>query len=783
MPWSDKQGAKKEESDLTPAKALLRRGIEPVAIALQEWLDTSVGAGRKHIAKVWLKEIRPEAAAYIALRTCINAAARTQSLQNTARSIGGHVQHHLNMVTFKQEARGLDVIIERQLKKSTSDRHRVNVQRSAMRSAKLETVDLSSQEQINIGLKLIELCIEHTGLIERTKKINTKKQAMYGIGITLITREWLERQHARCELLNPVYLPMIVPPVAWTSPTSGGYLTNLTTNTTMVKSRNRKYQDDLASVDMPEVYRALNAVQSTAWRINKKVLDVMKTVWDGGGRMGGLPNRDDIELPTRPDDIDTNEDVLKVWKRKAAMVHEDNGRLSSKRLTISNKLWLAERFADEVELYFVHTLDFRGRIYPQVSFVNPQADDTGKSLLQFANGKPLGDNGAYWLAVHIANLFGHDKIPFDERMRWTLDNEDALLDSAQDPLDGQRFWTTADKPYCALAACFEWLGYLEQGSAYVSRIGVALDGSSSGLQHFSAALRDREAGALVNLTPSELPQDIYRKVADIVQAKADASNEPEAEAWKNGKVSRGIAKRPVMTFSYSATQRGMTDQVRSEIMKMNLKLRDEGQPPFISDDDLNAAARWAGNTFYQSIGEVVVKAQEAMDWLKGAAKLCAAHELPVHWYTPLKFPVWHEYMAEIGSRCEVTFGGKRLQVMVYTKGSKLSKKKQVSGIAPNWVHSMDAAHLMATVLACTDKGLNSIAVIHDSFGTHACDTNVLASCLRETFIKQYAGNVLEDFRNTILNILPTDFHDQLPPVPKQGDLDLAAIRDSSFIFA
>src|SRR3546814_17064020 len=60
-------------------------------------------------------------------------------------------------------------------------------------------------------------------------------------------------------------------------------------------------------------------------------------------------------------------------------------------------------------------------------------------------------------------------------------------------------------------------------SDLVSRIPVALDGSCSGLQHFSAMLRDEEGGAAVNLLPAERPQDVYKGVVVRAQEMADAT--------------------------------------------------------------------------------------------------------------------------------------------------------------------------------------------------------------------------------------------------------------------
>jgi DNA-directed RNA polymerase len=38
-----------------------------------------------------------------------------------------------------------------------------------------------------------------------------------------------------------------------------------------VRTRNRAYKRELALVDMPNVYQALNAIQATAWKVNVPV--------------------------------------------------------------------------------------------------------------------------------------------------------------------------------------------------------------------------------------------------------------------------------------------------------------------------------------------------------------------------------------------------------------------------------------------------------------------------------------------------------------------------------
>jgi DNA-directed RNA polymerase len=51
--------------------------------------------------------------------------------------------------------------------------------------------------------------------------------------------------------------------------------------------------------------------------------------------------------------------------------------------------------------YFPHNLDFRGRAYPIPPHLNHLGSDICRSLLTFADKKPLGKHGLYWLKVAL----------------------------------------------------------------------------------------------------------------------------------------------------------------------------------------------------------------------------------------------------------------------------------------------------------------------------------------------------------------------------------------------
>ena len=88
----------------------------------------------------------------------------------------------------------------------------------------------------------------------------------------------------------------------------------------------------------------------------------------------------------------------------------------------------------------------------RLSKFNHLGNDLSRSLLKFSNKKPLGKNGFHWLKVHTANLFGFDKASFDERAKYVEDRIDDLIDSAENPLDGNQWWLEADNPWQALGA-------------------------------------------------------------------------------------------------------------------------------------------------------------------------------------------------------------------------------------------------------------------------------------------------------------------------------------------
>jgi DNA-directed RNA polymerase len=383
-----------------------------------------------------------------------------------------------------------------------------------------------------------------------------------------------------------------------------------------------------------------------------------------------------------------------------------------------------------------------------------------------------------WFLVAGATHWGEDKVSMAARIEWVHSHEEEILEVAADPITND-WWTDADEAWQFLAWCLEYGRWHEGGKSldFISHVTVGQDGSCNGCQHFSALLRDEVGGKAVNLTPSETPQDIYTDVLDRVVEKLEdlSSEEILARQWlKSGLLDRKIVKRQVMTLPYGATKHGM----QSMLMEHLKKLKGEGVAIKLEEE-------WPAGIFltqiiFESINEVVVAASKAMDWLQRCAKKVAAAGLPLRWTTPHGFQVTQAYRARGRDRVRTQICGEvRLRLRPYKDA--IDRKKQVAGISPNFVHSLDACHLLETVVACADGDTQlSWAAVHDSFGCHAADAPFLAETLREEFVRLYLENdPLEQFRQDV----ERDTGIMLPDPPEKGVLDIFEVLKSTFFFA
>lgn len=88
-----------------------------------------------------------------------------------------------------------------------------------------------------------------------------------------------------------------------------------------------------------------------------------------------------------------------------------------------------------VEIHWFSLIFLRGRVYPCPPHLTHLSSDMARSLLQFAQAKPLGREGFRWLLIHLVNLTGLKKRdPVRERLQYAEDMMPEILDSARNPM-------------------------------------------------------------------------------------------------------------------------------------------------------------------------------------------------------------------------------------------------------------------------------------------------------------------------------------------------------------
>jgi DNA-directed RNA polymerase len=783
----DKAQEKGRGGDIQSAQKLMQEFVTPVAAAIAEWCN-SKQAGRKAKYRTLLKVVEPEQAAYLGLRAVFDHFTHQTALVSLASRIGMLVEDEAKFSKFHEtHADYYEAIIADFKRKGTVNyRHMHRVLTMKAKSHEVKWNDWTNEERIAVGVKVIDLIMQSTDLIEKRYEKSKSRQARMQIIIspTDDCLKWMKDFDQYAQLLNPDRCPCIIQPDPWISVDQGGYFTpQLRRRTPMVKVKNKEHMK-LFEGDMSSIMKAVNILQDTAWEVNTEVCSVLKTVWDKSLPIG-LPQSEPFPIPNCPvaknlkkaDMSASQREEFDEWKAEARVVHTLNKERVSKCFQVIRVLRTAQEFKEYERFWFVYQCDFRGRIYATVSGLSPQGPDFAKALLRFSEGKALTERGLYWLRIHGANTYGEDKVSYADRVEWVKTHERQIKETAEDPISNKDFWGNADKPWQFLAFCLEYNKFLREGLGMASHLPIGLDGTCNGLQNFSAMLADATGGKAVNLTVSSIPNDIYSTVAEVCTAKLRGNKDPLARIWLDfaetqpGRIlPRGLTKRPVMTLPYGSTQQSC----REYIYKFML----EDEPDAFPKDIRFKLSIFLTPILWESIGEVVVAARKAMDWIQRCASRVAKENKPLVWETPIGFPVWQGRKRVISKRVETELAGK-IRLRLNADSDQIDVQKQRLGAAPNFVHSMDACHLMMTILKVNELGVHNLACIHDDFGTHAEDTDKLHTALRWAFVELYSENdVLANFRDS----LQSTVEQPLPPMPVKGNLDLREILSSPYFF-
>jgi len=313
-------------------------------------------------------------------------------------------------------------------------------------------------------------------------------------------------------------------------------------------------------------------------------------------------------------------------------------------------------------------------------------------------------------------------------------------------------------------------------SSFITTLPIQADCSNSGLQHYSAMMRDEVGGQATNLLPSNKPSDVYNLVAIKVTEKLKSKTDEFATKWLAYGINRKICKKPVMCLPYSLTRYSCRQYLEDHVVK---ELAERGTKHEFGEDLFKATA-YLTPIVWESINDVVVKAREIMEFLKTIARLVASENLPVCWTTPLGFPVQMLCYKKESKRVKTKMGDSIVKLSIASETDVIDVRRVAQSCVPNLIHSLDASVLMLAVVKAKEAGVDNFSMIHDSFGCTAPDNKIMAKAVRDAFCEIYTDDVLLNYADEMKAMLSEKNLKKFPEMPVKGNLDLEEVKKSVF---
>jgi DNA-directed RNA polymerase len=342
-----------------------------------------------------------------------------------------------------------------------------------------------------------------------------------------------------------------------------------------------------------------------------------------------------------------------------------------------------------------------------------------------------------------------------ERLDWVQANIPLIKRIALDPIHNVGDWEVAEEPWQFAAACDEYYNVVITNNRKTTGLCVATDATCSGLQILAALASDRKTAQLVNVLPSDRPQDAYKVVAECAK--------PEIPKELHSVWDRKCVKRTVMTIPYNAKPFSNRSYIREALKEKGIE---------IDKDELTQTVKAVRNAMHA----VVPGPMSVMKWIETEVSriIKSGTKKPgdiviLEWETPSGFVVSQRLMKRETQTIRLQLLG-RCELQIAEETDEVSITRHKAATAPNLIHSLDASLLHLSAVRFDAP----IALIHDSVLCRATDMSTLSNIVRETYMNLFANtNYLKVFASQI-------GADTEPPII--GDLKPEAVIDSTYFF-
>jgi DNA-dependent RNA polymerase len=374
----------------------------------------------------------------------------------------------------------------------------------------------------------------------------------------------------------------------------GGYLLNGIEYTDKIISRNWELSTENKFLPNNSVFDMVNFVNSVQFKINENVLDFI------------LANNYLYNFFIDPNYIHPLTLKSKLTKGEGLELE----KFYSQRFTEQNILGLAILYSEVPSFYLPVRLDYRGRLYCIVEYLNFQGIELAKSLLEFSVGEKVYLNESAhvqqlrssraqhsqhcesgeseldpinYLKIFGANCYGNklEKKSFNDRISWVEDNLEDIINFRNGVLLNK-----AENKLLFLSFCFEFNKYIQalnqKADFFITNLPIQFDAAVNGFQHLTLLVDDVALSKKLNLdkaTWSDVPEDFYTfvglKLKDYFINKLNNPTEELSEEVKASykKLSlldlfRSLIKYAIMTIPYNATALTIVESIKDSFDKL-----------------------------------------------------------------------------------------------------------------------------------------------------------------------------------------------------------------------
>ena len=750
----DKSYASASVYGIASIDSLLPKLVEKIKDTKKRIYEGHTGVAFKEIHQ-YLKDLEPLAAAAIACKVTFDKVFSFKEGSNIATnvldSIGHAVEDECQMRYYEENVPALLTTLKKNYwHKSIGTNQKIVVIQTLMNRYNVSKWDSWGRSiRVKLGGWLLDCIMESSGWFTQEKIREGRKTVTY----VLPTAEFLDIKDevmATAGLFSPLAWPMLIPPNDWEYDDNGviipgGYMLNEVMEGHDLVRRGERHR---IQGETPLAF--LNKIQKVGYKLNPFVVEVAETLQEKEISVGKFLPIIHYDLPPKPVDIAENKEARKKYRRDCAEVLNKQAQETRRSCRTRMTMEAVKRFKNRERFYIPWSFDYRGRSYPIPSFLTPQDTDFGKSLLVFADSVPVTRDSHKWLAFSVATTYGMDKHTWDERQQWVKDNIFTITRVATDPIRYRPDWEGAEEPFQFLSACEEYYKCVITKTRTHTRLCVATDATCSGLQILAGLAMDKSTAQLVNVLPSDRPQDAYKVVAQVSR-----SNIPEhlRKDWD-----RKSVKRTVMTIPYNAKPFSNRSYIRDALKEKGIE---------VSKDDLTLTVR----AVRDAMNMVVPGPMAVMKWIEdevsNAIKRGATH---LEWETPSGFVVVQRLMKKKVETIDLKLLGRCRLTVATEEDNKVDRNRHKAATAPNLIHSLDASLLHLSV----ERFDKPIALIHDSVLCRATDMSFLSVIVRETYMHLFAeNNYLQTFAEAI-------GAETKPPII--GDLEPRSVIDSTYFF-